>query len=150
LQHLDADKFEVKEASLVEKPAWFTEIYLKAVGSNPESTGEEAPCAANRSYQGVQSCVTVVPTVCWLSGCRELAGQVPVLQHGDTIMVESAVVAEYADRKFAASPEARLLSDDPLERAEAQLFVERHSSKVVGGFYKLLMAKAADREELTA
>lgn len=73
-----------------------------------------------------------------------------MLQDGDVIIVESAIVAEYVDRKFAASPDARLLSDDPLARAEAQLFVEQFSGKVIGGFYKLLMAKAADREALTA
>jgi len=64
----------------------------------------------------------------------------------DTVLCESAIVAEYLDRKFAKDASARLLSDDPKERAEAQLFVEKLGGKVVGGFYKLLMAPKDERE----
>jgi glutathione S-transferase len=65
------------------------------------------------------------------------------------VICESAIVAEYLDRKYAKSPEARLLSDDPKERARAQLFVEMYCGKLYGFFYKLLWAAPADRAEIS-
>jgi glutathione S-transferase len=73
-----------------------------------------------------------------------------VLEDGDVIMTESAVVAEFVDRKYAASPDARLLSDDPVERAEAQLFITKYSGKVMGGFFKLMGSAPGDERTAAA
>ncbi|KAA0153073.1 hypothetical protein FNF29_01477 [Cafeteria roenbergensis] len=111
-EHLKEGDYEVRVASLSDKPQWFTDIYRKAIGSDQTSTGK-----------------------------------VPVMQDGDTVLCESAIVAEYIDRKFAADEGSRLLSDDPLKRAEAQLFVEQFGSRVVGGFYKMLWAPAGEKRD---
>ncbi len=42
LQHLKEGDYEVRVASLSDKPQWFTDIYRKAIGSDQTSTGESS------------------------------------------------------------------------------------------------------------
>lgn len=77
-------------------------------------------------------------------------GKVPVLQDGELMLCESAVVAEYIDEKFGGKAAPRLLPEDPVERAAARLFVNSFEGRNIKTFYGLLMAKPADRAELAA
>jgi glutathione S-transferase len=52
-------------------------------------------------------------------------GKVPVLEEGDLVLPESAVIMEYLEERF---PEPPLWPADPAERAQARLLVERFDS----------------------
>lgn len=78
-------------------------------------------------------------------------GKVPILVHGDLVLAESAVVAQYLVDTFGASAPADTAlgpaSFSPALRARTQIFLEQVVSKVVKGFYALLMAQGAEARE---
>ncbi len=66
-------------------------------------------------------------------------GKVPVLQMGDDVLFESAVISEYLDEVYLPS----LHPSDPLEKAKNRAWIEYTSSLYVGAF-NLLMAKTKE------
>lgn len=62
-------------------------------------------------------------------------GKVPVLQVGDTVLFESAVINEYLDETLGD----RLHPTDPLERAHNRAWIE-YVSSLLGDQYRLMMA----------
>ena len=77
-------------------------------------------------------------------------GKVPVLQDGELMLCESAVIAEYIDEKFGGKAAPRLLPEDPAGRAAARLFVNKFEGPVKGTFGMFLQAKPAAREQMAA
>ena len=76
-------------------------------------------------------------------------GKVPVLQIGDEVLFESAVISEYLDEVYPPS----LHPADPLEKAKNRAWIE-YTSGLYSGTFQLLMAKTkedADKviEEMT-
>ena len=52
---------------------------------------------------------------------RNPYGKVPVLEDGDAVIYESAVIDEYLDEKYPAIP---LLPKDPYQRARARIWID--------------------------
>lgn len=100
--------YERKETAITagQKPAWFTELYQRALGANEGSDGK-----------------------------------VPVLQDGDFVLCESAVVAEYIATKYGAAAGLKLMPELPEQRARYQIFLEQAIGPFVKAFYTLLMAQ---------
>lgn len=78
-------------------------------------------------------------------------GKVPALEHDGHHLWESAIVNEYLDEVF---PEPRLLPADPLERAQARIWIDYANTRFVNAFGKLLRLpadgdEAAARKELS-
>lgn len=71
-------------------------------------------------------------------------GKVPAIQlvnePNEPFLAESMVIAEYLDEKY---PQPKLYPDDPLEKAQTKLWIERFGS-IAGTFYKLVYVKNAD------
>ncbi|HMZ11616.1 MAG TPA: glutathione S-transferase family protein [Plasticicumulans sp.] len=63
-------------------------------------------------------------------------GKVPLLQVGDTVLFESAVIAEYLDETHPPA----LMPADPLARAQARAWIE-FASNLLGRQYRMLVAK---------
>lgn len=66
-------------------------------------------------------------------------GKVPVMQVGDTVLFESAVINEYIDEVYAP----QFHPSDPLQKAQNRAWIEYTSSLYMGTF-NLLMAKSED------
>ncbi|GAA0423053.1 glutathione S-transferase family protein [Cocleimonas flava] len=66
-------------------------------------------------------------------------GKVPVLQVGDEVLFESAVISEYLDEVYPPS----LHPADPLTKAKNRAWIE-YSSGLYSGTFQLLMAKTKE------
>jgi len=66
-------------------------------------------------------------------------GKVPVMQVGDTVLFESAVINEYIDEVYAP----QFHPSDPLQKAQNRAWIE-YTSPLYMGTFKLLMAKTED------
>lgn len=66
-------------------------------------------------------------------------GKVPILEIGDEVLFESAVINEYIDEVSEGS----LLDLDPLERAKERAFIEL-SSNVITSYFNAAIAKDID------
>ena len=71
-------------------------------------------------------------------------GKVPVLEANGTTLYESAIINEYLDEAYT---ESRLLSEDPLKRAEQRILIDYISNRFVPVFYKLLLNQDAEAQE---
>jgi len=69
-------------------------------------------------------------------------GKVPVLQVGDKVLFESAVISEYLDEVYPPS----LHPADPLEKAQNRAWIE-YTSPMYMGTFNLLMAKTDEDVE---
>ena len=68
-------------------------------------------------------------------------GKVPLLEHNEHRVWESAIVCEYLEEAF---PEPPLMPSEPGPRAEARIWIDWISNTLVPAFYKLLMAQEDD------
>lgn len=68
---------------------------------------------------------------------REISpyGKVPVLKHGDKRVWESAIINEYLDEAF---PERPLLSKEPIQRAQARIWINFADTRLFAASAKLL------------
>lgn len=69
-------------------------------------------------------------------------GKVPVLQVGDKVLFESAVISEYLDEVYPPS----LHPADPLDKAQNRAWIE-YTSPMYTGTFNLLMAKTDEDVE---
>jgi len=69
-------------------------------------------------------------------------GKVPVLQVGDKVLFESAVISEYLDEVYPPS----LHPADPLEKAQNRAWIE-YTTPMYTGTFNLLMAKTDEDVE---
>jgi glutathione S-transferase len=67
----------------------------------------------------------------WLYA-KNPSGRVPVLEEGEFVLPESAVIMEYLDERY---PEPPLLPLDPAERAFARLWLDRHDERLATDYY---------------
>lgn len=71
-------------------------------------------------------------------------GKVPALQlvnePNQPFLIESMVIAEYLDEKY---PEVKLYPDDPFEKAQTKIWIERFSA-IAGAFYRLVYEQNPD------
>jgi glutathione S-transferase len=76
---------------------------------------------------------------------RNPYGKVPVLEDGDTVVYESAIIDEYLEEKY---PAVRLMPSDLAERARARIWIDYCNTRLqrAGGFvahdYKVEQSKA--------
>lgn len=68
-------------------------------------------------------------------------GKVPVIQDGDVILTESAVIARYVDDKFAPASGVSLAAASALDKAKVTLFVDSVAGPLIKAFYTLLKAQ---------
>jgi glutathione S-transferase len=59
-------------------------------------------------------------------------GKVPVLEEGDFVLPESAVIMEYLEERY---PQPALLPEDPAERAWVRLRIERFDNALGDAYY---------------
>lgn len=71
-------------------------------------------------------------------------GKVPALKVDGTTLYESAIINEYLDEAY---PGRRLLSEDPLKRAEQRILIDYISNRFVPVFYKLLLNQEREAQE---
>lgn len=65
-------------------------------------------------------------------------GKVPVIRHNEDVIFESAVINEYLEEIF---PDIPLLPDDPVERAQARIWIDFANVRFVPHIYKMLLAQ---------
>jgi glutathione S-transferase len=65
-------------------------------------------------------------------------GKVPVLKHGDNRVWESAIINEYLDEAF---PEHPLLPKEPIERAQARIWINFADTQLFTTTHKLLSSR---------
>lgn len=65
-------------------------------------------------------------------------GKVPVLQHDDAVIYESAIINEYLDEVF---PEVPMLAEAPAERAYLRVWVDFCNTRVQPGLVGVLRAE---------
>ena len=70
--------------------------------------------------------------------------KVPVIQHENYSIWESAIINEYLEEAF---PEPALMPQTPGERAVARIWIDFANSKLVPAFYKLLLEQDLDKQE---
>ena len=70
-------------------------------------------------------------------------GKVPVVRHGDTVIVESAVINEYLDEEFPQKP---LMPKTPGDRAKARIWIDFANVRFVPQIYKMLLAQDRERQ----
>ena len=70
-------------------------------------------------------------------------GKVPVLQHGDDRVWESAIINEYLEESY---PQPALLPSAPGERAYARFWIDFANTQFVPLFYKVLLEQDPDRQ----
>jgi len=82
---------------------------------------------------------------------RNPYGKVPVLEDGDAVIYESAIIDEYLEEKYPQTP---LMSRDPAARARARIWIDYCNTRLqrAGGFiahdYKVEQSKAEVKEYL--
>jgi glutathione S-transferase len=72
-------------------------------------------------------------------------GKVPVLEEGDFLLPESAVIMEYLEERF---PEPALLSADLEERARVRLRIERFDNALGDAYYAFRRGEGDGAERL--
>ena len=70
--------------------------------------------------------------------------KVPVLQNGDALVYESAVINEYVDEVF---PEPPLMPESAESRAHARIWIDFDNVKFVSDFYKVLLEQDLDKRQ---
>lgn len=70
---------------------------------------------------------------------REISfyGKVPVLKHGDKRVWESTIINEYLDEAF---PERALLPKEPIQRAQARIWINFADTRLFTAAHKLLLS----------
>lgn len=71
--------------------------------------------------------------------------KVPVIRHGDAVVWESAVINEYLEEVF---PEPALLPLDPVQRAQARLWIDFANTRMVPHVYKMMLRQDREGQEL--
>jgi len=71
-------------------------------------------------------------------------GKVPLLQHGEATVWESAVINEYLEEVFTQQP---LMPQNALNRAKARIWIDFANTKFTTAFYKLLLAQDSEKQE---
>lgn len=71
-------------------------------------------------------------------------GKVPVIEHNNYSIWESAIINEYLEEAF---PEPALMPKTPGERAVARIWIDFANSKLVPAYYKLLLEQDLDKQE---
>ncbi len=61
---------------------------------------------------------------------RNPYGKVPVLEDGDAVIYESAIIDEYLEEKFPAIP---LMPKDPYQRARARIWIDFANTRLQAG-----------------
>lgn len=74
--------------------------------------------------------------------------KVPILQHGDLVLIESAIICDYVDEAFPNTGVA-LMPTQPNERYNIRLFSEAFSSLISGPATKFMSAAGTDDETAT-
>jgi glutathione S-transferase len=67
-------------------------------------------------------------------------GKVPVINHGENRVWESAIINEYLDEVF---PEPPMMPIDPGQRALARIWIDFANTKFTPAFYNLLLSQEA-------
>jgi len=80
----------------------------------------------------------------WFTAMNPL-GSVPVLCHGDLVVMDSPNVVHYINEAFEGPT---LSSDNPVIKAKQGSFMSIYQSKVVGAYYKII--KGQTEEEISA
>jgi glutathione S-transferase len=65
-------------------------------------------------------------------------GKVPVLKHGERRVWESAIINEYLEESFPAPP---LLPKDPMQRAQARIWINFADTRLFATTHKLLLSQ---------
>lgn len=82
---------------------------------------------------------------------RNPYGKVPVLEDGDAVIYESAIIDEYLDEKY---PQTALMPRDPAARARARIWIDYCNTRLqrAGGYiahdFKVEQSKAEVKEYL--
>ena len=71
--------------------------------------------------------------------------KVPVIRHGDAVVWESAVINEYLEEVF---PEPPLLPREPVQRAQARVWIDFANSRMVPHVYKMMLRQDREGQEL--
>jgi glutathione S-transferase len=71
-------------------------------------------------------------------------GKVPAITHGDNRVWESAVINEYLDEVFPNPP---LLPSNPIEKAQARIWIDFANTRLVPAFSNLLRSPDAQKQE---
>jgi glutathione S-transferase len=71
-------------------------------------------------------------------------GKVPLLEHGEAKVWESAVINEYLEEVFPQQP---LMPQAALNRAKARIWIDFANTKFTTAFYKLLLAQEPEKQE---
>jgi len=74
-------------------------------------------------------------------------GKVPLLEHGEERLWESAVINEYIEECF---PESPLMPDAPGQRATTRIWIDYANNYFVPLFYKLLLKQAVEEQHAIA
>jgi glutathione S-transferase len=77
---------------------------------------------------------------------KNVTGRVPVLEEGDWVLPESAVIMEYLEERC---PEPALLPADPADRSLSRLLIFR-ADELTGPYYALRRGEDGARERLDA
>src|SRR5438270_3274821 len=72
-------------------------------------------------------------------------GKVPVLEEGEFVLPESAVIMEYLEERY---PEPALLPSDPAERARVRLRIERFDHALGNAYYAFRRGEDDSAERL--
>jgi glutathione S-transferase len=71
--------------------------------------------------------------------------KVPVIRHGDAVVWESAVINEYLEEVF---PEPALLPRDPVQRAQARVWIDFANTRMVPHVYKMMLRQDIEGQDL--
>ncbi len=71
--------------------------------------------------------------------------KVPVIRHGDAVVWESAVINEYLEEIF---PEPALLPRDPVQRAQARVWIDFANTRMVPHVYKMMLRQDSEGQDL--
>lgn len=65
-------------------------------------------------------------------------GKVPAIKHGEHCLWESAIINEYLEESFPAPP---LLPKDPMQRAQARIWINFADTRLFATTHKLLLSR---------